>query len=113
LDLIDNDDVFGIDGFDSDCAMDLDYEVGLETDGSRRIFSDTLFHGQGYRIRFRRNILDHQRSVEFETGEDTAIGLVSHQIKGEFIATVIDKSHEQVDSFSFTKDFSTLLTRKI
>jgi len=26
---------------------------------------------------------------------------------------VIDKSHEQVDSFSFTENFSTLLTRKI
>ena len=33
LELIDSDDVFGIDGFDSDGAMDLDYEVGLETDG--------------------------------------------------------------------------------
>ena len=45
LDLIDSDDVFGIDGFDSDGAMDLDHEVGLETDGSRRIFSYTFFHG--------------------------------------------------------------------
>ena len=113
LDLIDSDDVFGIDGFDSDGAMDLDYEVGLESDGSGRIFSDTLSQGQGYRVRFGRNILERQRSVEFETGEDTAIGLVSHQISGEFIATVIDTKHEQVDSLSFTKNFSTLLTRKI
>ena len=58
LDLIDSDEVFGIDGFDSDGAMDLDYEVGLETDGSGRILSDTLTHGQGYRVRFGRNILD-------------------------------------------------------
>ena len=113
LDLIDNDDVFGIDGFDSDGAMDLEYEVGLETDGSGRIFSDTLNHGQGYRVRFGKNILDRQRSVEFETGEDTAIGLVSHQISGEFIANVIDTSQVQLDSLSFTKDYSTLLTRKI
>lgn len=113
LDLIDSDDVFGIEGFDSDGAMDLDYEVGLETDGSGRILSDTLTHGQGYRVRFGRNILDRQTSVEFETGEDTAIGLVSHQISGTFIANVIDTSQVQVDSLSFTKDFSTLLTRKI
>ena len=113
LDLIDSDDVFGIDGFDSDGAMDLEYEVGLETDGSGRIFRDTLTHGQGYRVRFGRNILDRQRRVEFETGEDTAIGLVSHQISGEFIANVIDTSQVQVDSLSFTKDYSTLLTRKI
>ena len=33
LDLIDSDNVFGIDGFDSDGALDLDYEVGLETNG--------------------------------------------------------------------------------
>ena len=94
LDLIDSDNIFGIDGFDSEGAVDLDYLVGLETDGSDRIFSDTLFHGQGYRIRFGRNILNLQRSVEFETSEDTAIGLVSHQINREFIATVTDTSHE-------------------
>ena len=113
LDLIDSDDAFGIDGFDSDGAMDLDHEVGLETEGSGRILNDTLSHRQGYRIRFGRNIIDRQRSVEFETGEDTVIGLVSHQISGQFIATVIDTSQEQVDSLSFTKDFSSILTRKI
>ncbi len=113
MELMANDEAIGIDGFDSDGVLDLDHEIGLETEGAGRILSDTLSHRQGYRIRFGRNIIDRQRSVEFETGEDTAIGLVSHQISGEFIATVIDTNQEQLDSLSFVKDFSTLLTRKI
>ena len=113
LELLDNDEAVGIDGFDSGGDMELDHEVGLETEGVARMFSDTLTFGQGYRVRFGRNLIDRERTVEFETGEDTAIGLVTHEISGEFIATAIDTNQEQIDSLSFTKEFSTMLTRKI
>ncbi|MFL2983742.1 MAG: hypothetical protein ACJZ12_05060 [Candidatus Neomarinimicrobiota bacterium] len=113
LELIENDEVAGLGGFDSGGEMDLDHEIGLETGGIARIFSDTLTFGQGYRIRFGRNLIDRERSVDFEIGEDTAIGLVAHQVNGEFLVTVIDTNQNQIDSLSFTKEFSTTLTRKI
>ena len=113
LELLDNDEAVGVDGFDSGGEMDLDHDIGLETEGVARTFSDTLSFGQGYRIRFGRDLFDRERTVEFETGEDTAIGFVTHVINGEFIATAIDTNQEQIDSLSFTKEFSTMLTRKI
>ena len=113
LELLNNDEAVGVDGFDSGGDMELNHEVGLETGGVARMLSDTLTVGQGYRVRFGRNIIDRERSVEFETGEDTAIGLVTHLISGEFIATAIDTNQEQIDSLTFTKEFSTMLTRKI
>ena len=114
LALLDEDDAAGVDGFDSGGDMDLDHDVGLETEGVGRTFSDTLSFGEGYRIRFGRRLLDRERTVEFETGEDTAIGLVTHTIMGEFIAKAIDTSNqEQIDSLSFTKDFSSIFTRKV
>ena len=114
LALLDADDAAGVDGFDSGGDMDLDHDVGLETEGVGRTFSDTLSFGEGYRIRFGRRLLDRERTVEFETGEDTAIGLVTHTIMGEFIAKAIDTSnHEQIDSLSFTKEFSSIFTRKV
>ena len=114
LALLDADDAAGVDGFDSGGDMDLDHDIGLETEGVGRTFSDTLSFGEGYRIRFGRRILDRERTVEFETGEDTAIGLVTHTVMGEFIANAIDTSnHEQLDSLSFTKEFSSIFTRKV
>ena len=114
LALLDADDAAGVAGFDSGGDMDLDHDVGLETEGVGRTFSDTLSFGEGYRIRFGRRLLDRERTVEFETGEDTAIGLVPHTIMGEFIAKAIDTSNqEQIDSLSFTKDFSSIFTRKV
>ena len=114
LALLDADDAAGVDGFDSGGDMDLDHDVGLETEGVGRTFSDTLSFGEGYRIRFGRRLLDRERTLEFETGEDTAIGLVTHTIMGEFIAKAIDTSNqEQIDSLSFTKDFSSIFTRKV
>jgi len=114
LALLDADDAAGVDGFDSGGDMDLDHDIGLETEGVGRTFSDTLSFGEGYRIRFGRRLLDRERTVEFETGEDTAIGLVTHTIMGEFIAKAIDTSNqEQIDSLSFTKDFSSIFTRKV
>jgi len=112
--LLDADDAVGVDGFGSGGDMDLDHDIGLETDGVGRTFSDTLSFGEGYRIRFGRRLLDRERTVEFETGEDTAIGLVTHTVVGEFIAKAIDTSNqEQIDSLSFTKDFSSIFTRKV
>ena len=93
--------------------MDLDHDVGLETEGVARTFSDTLSFGDGYRIRFGRQLIDRERTVEFETGEDTAIGLVTHTVNGEFIATVIDTNQDEIDSLSFSKEFTTMLTRKV
>jgi len=114
LALLDADDAAGVDGFDSGGDMDLDHDIGLETEGVGRTFSDTLSFGEGYRIRFGRRLLDRERTVEFETGEDTAIGLVTHTVMGEFIAKAIDTSnHEQIDSLSFTKEYSTVFTRKV
>ena len=114
LALLDADDAVGMDGFDSGGDMDLDHDVGLEMGSVGRVLSDTLSFGDGYRIRYGRRLLDRERTVEFEAGEDTAIGLVSHTIIGEFIAKAIDTSnHEQIDSLSFTKEFSSIFTRKV
>ena len=113
LALLDEDEAVGVDGFDSDGDMDLDHDVGLETEGVARTFSDTLSFGDGYRIRFGRQLIDRERTVEFETGEDTAIGLVTHTVNGEFIATVIDTNQDEIDSLSFSKEFTTMLTRKV
>ena len=114
LALLDADDAVGMDGFDSGGDMDLDHDVGLEMGSVGRVLSDTLSFGDGYRIRYGRRLLDWERTVEFEAGEDTAIGLVTHTIMGEFIAKAIDTSnHEQIDSLSFTKEFSSIFTRKV
>ena len=113
LALLDEDEAVGVDGFDSGGDMDLDHDIGLETEGLARTFSDTLSFGEGYRIRFGRQLINRERTVEFETGEDTAIGLVTHTVNGEFIATAIDTNQEQIDSLSFSKEFTTMLTRKV
>ena len=113
LALLNEDEAVGVDGFDSDGDMDLDHDVGLETEGVARTFSDTLSFGDGYRIRFGRQLIDRERTVEFETGEDTAIGLVTHTVNGEFIATAIDTNQDEIDSLSFSKEFTTMLTRKV
>ena len=113
LALLNEDEAVGVDGFDSDGDMDLDHDVGLETEGVARTFSDTLSFGDGYRVRFGRQLIDRERTVEFETGEDTAIGLVTHTVNGEFIATAIDTNQDEIDSLSFSKEFTTMLTRKV
>jgi len=114
LGILDSDSAAGISGFDSDDNMDLEHELGLETEGFARTMSDTLSFGEGYRIRFGRRVLGHERNVEFDVGEDTAIGLITHTIDGEFIAKAIDtSSSEQIDSLSFVKDFLSTLTRKV
>ena len=113
LELLDNDEALGVDGFDSGGDIELNHDIGLETEGVARTFSDTLSFGDGYKIRFRRQLIDRDRTVEFETGEDTAIGLVTHTVNGEFITTVIDTNQIEIDSLSFSKEFTTMLTRKV
>ncbi len=51
--------------------------------------------------------------LNLKLGEDTAIGLVTHTVNGEFIATVIDTNQDEIDSLSFSKEFTTMLTRKV
>ena len=113
LALLNDDDAAGIGGFDSDGDMDLDHDIGLETQGLARAYTDTLAFGEGYRIRFGRQLINRERTIEFETGEDTAIGLVTHTVNGEFIATAIDTNQDEIDSLSFSKEFTTMLTRKV
>ena len=113
LELLDNDEALGVDGFDSGGDMDLDHDIGLETEGMTRTFSDTLSFGEGYRLRFGRQLIDRERTVEFETGQDTAIGLITHTVNGEFIAIAIDTNQNEIDSLSFSKEFTTTLTRKV
>ena len=113
LRLLDDDEAVGVDGFDSGGDMDLDYDIGLEIEGMARTFSDTLSFGEGYRIRFGRQLIDRERTVEFEIGEDTAIGLVNHMVNGQFITIVIDSNQNEIDSLSFSKEFTTMMTRKV
>ena len=45
--LLNKDAFAGVDGFGSGGDMEFDYYIGLETDGSARAFSDSLFFGEG------------------------------------------------------------------
>ena len=111
--LLNEDAAAGVDGFDSGGDMEFDYDIGLEADGLVRAFSDTLSFGEGYRIRFGRQLTNRERTVEFETSEDTSIAMVTHSINGEFIVTAIDTNQNQIESLSFSKEFTTMLNRKV
>ncbi len=114
INLLDSDEATGISGFETGGEMDLDYVIGLDDNGVGRILDDTLSYGEGYRIRWGKNILDYDRVVDFDTGVDTSIGLVTHTMDGEFIVQAFDTSNfEQIDSISFTKYFTTIMTRKV
>ena len=115
LSLLNDDSALGMDGFGSNGDMDLDHEVGLESESELgRLLSDTLLYGQGYRVRFGRRISDKERSVEFEIDGDTAIGSITYNIMGEFIVRVIDTTNlELIDSLGFSKQFSSYFYRNI
>lgn len=114
LEALNNDEFAGIDGLGVDSPEDLDHEFGLESYGAGRTFTDTLAFGNGYKIRFGREILDRNRDVEFEIDEDTAIGFITYSLTGNFHIKVFDTStYEQIDSLSFVKEFSTSLFRKV
>ena len=113
--LVDNDSALGMDGFGSSGDMDLDHEVGLESEfGLGKMLSDTLLYGQDYKIRFGRRIFNKERSIDFEVGVDTVIGSVTFNITGEFIVRAIDTTNlELIDSIGFSKEFSSYFYRKI
>ena len=90
LRILDEDDAAGMDGFDDGGLIDLDYERGLEAFGLGRITVDTLSYGEGYRIRFGRQITSRERTVDFSIDGDTAIGVVSYLIDGIFLAEAKD-----------------------
>jgi hypothetical protein len=114
LALLDADEISGLDGFDTGSDLDLEHQFGFETDGMGRTFTDTLSFGDGYRIRFGRQIIDRNRMVEFETDGDTAIGLVTYTITGELFVKAFDTTdHTQIDSISFSKDFTSTFVRKV
>ena len=102
--ILDADDAVGLDGFDDGGLADLDFELGLETGGIARILGDTLSYGEGYRIRFGRQINDIDRTIEFTVNGDTAIGFVTYTITGVFMVQAIDTSnYEAIDSMSFSR----------
>ena len=114
LKILDEDDAAGIDGFDDGGLLDLDYDMGLELVGSGRTLGDTLAYGEGYRIRFGRQITDRERTVDFTIDGDTAIGVVNYMINGVFLAEARDTSTmEVIDSIGFSKEFSSTMTRKV
>lgn len=114
LKILDEDDAAGIDGFDDGGLLDLDYDMGLELIGSGRTLGDTLAYGEGYRIRFGRQITDRERTVDFTIDGDTAIGVVNYMINGVFMAEARDTSTmEVIDSIGFSKEFSSTMTRKV
>ena len=114
LRILDEDDATGIDGFDDGGLLDLDYDMGLELVGSGRTLGDTLAYGEGYRIRFGRQITDRERTVDFTIDGDTAIGVVNYMINGVFMAQAKDTSTmEVIDSIGFSKEFSSTMTRKV
>jgi hypothetical protein len=114
LALMDADELMGLDGFDTNGDADLDFDVGLETGGLARTFSDTLSFGEGYRIRFGRRITDRNRTVEFDVNGDTAVGLVTYAVSGTLYVKAFDTTdHSQIDSISFSKEFSSTFVRKV
>ena len=112
--LLDEDEAAGLDGFGDGGLMDMDYDSGLEYEGLPRILGDTLGYGEGYRIRFGRQITDRERTVDFTVDGDTAIGVVNYTVNGVFMAQAMDTSTmEAIDSIGFSKDFNSTMTRKV
>ena len=114
LRLLDEDEAAGIDGFDDGGLMDLDYDTGIEIFGLGKTAGDTLNYGDGYRIRFGRQITSRERNVDFTIDGDTAIGMVSYLVGGILMVEARDTSTmEAIDSISFSKDFTSTMTRKV
>ena len=114
ISLLDSDDISGVDGFETNGDAELDFETGLETQGAYKILSDTLVYENGYKIRFGRQITDKNRTIEFDIGSDTTIALVTYNINGVLNVKSFDTTDNiQIDSMSFSKDFSTTFVRKV
>ena len=114
LKILDEDEAAGMDGFGDGGLMDLDYDTGLEVFGFGRTTGDTLSYGEGYRIRFGRQITSRERTVDFTMEGDTAIGVVPYLMGGVFMAEARDTSTmEAIDSIGFSKNFTSTMTRKV
>ena len=112
--LLDQDEATGLDGFDDNGIMDMNHDTGLEYNGLSRTLGDTLGYGEGYRVRFGRQITNRERTVDFVIDGDTAIGTVNYVLNGVFMAEAMDTSNmEPIDSLGFTKDFTSLMIRKV
>ena len=114
LRLLDEDSATGLDGFDDGGLVDLEYDTGLELFGLSRTLGDTLNYGEGYRVRYGRRILNRDRTVDFSIEGDTALGIINYNLNGTFVVQVRDTSTmDVIDSMGFSKDFSSLMTRKV
>ena len=112
--LLDQDEAAGLDGFDDNGIMEMNYDIGLEYNGLLRSLGDTLGYGEGYRVRFGRQITNRERTVDFVIDGDTAVGTVNYILNGVFMAEAMDTSNmEPIDSLGFTKDFTSSMTRKV
>lgn len=114
INILNSDDISGIDGFDTNGDMELNFETGLETQGIYRVFSDTLAYKDEYKIRFGRRIINSNRTVDFEIGSDTAIGIVTYNINGVLNVKTFDTTDNVlIDTMSFSKDFLSTFLRKV
>ena len=65
-------------------------------------------------MRYGRRILNRDRTVDFTIEGDTALGIISYNLNGTFVVQVRDTSTmDVIDSMGFSKDFSSLMTRKV
>jgi len=111
LNLIENDMMLKLDLLDEGGANDEEYTDGLEMDGSFKSMADTLFPHSSYRLRFGRQITNHQRDVDFDIQSDTAFANINHTISGNFFVAAYDSNHTMVDSF--VKTFNSEFTRLV
>ena len=114
LRLLDEDSATGLDGFDDGGLVDLEYATGLELFGASKILGDTLNYREGYRVRYGRRIINHDRTVDFSIEEDSALGVISYNLNGTFVVQVRDTfTMDIIDSIGFSKDFSSFMKRKV
>ena len=110
--LINGDETLGLDGLDDGGAIDGEYEDGLEQEGLFKVLGDTLEPGSDLRIRFGRRITNVDRDVVFTDLEnDTAIGVITRTITGDFIIFARDTATG--DTTRWVKSFVTNFTRKV
>lgn len=107
LKLIENDEMLKLDLLDEGGALDEEYTDGIEDGGGYKIMADTLWPNSNYRLRFGRQILNHERDVSFDIQDDTAYADISRSISGNFFVVAFDSNHTMVDSFvkAFDSDF--------
>ena len=60
-----------------------------------------------------KTIYQQKKNVEFETGKETSIAMVTHIVNVEFIVSAIDTNQNQIDFLSFYKELNSMLNRKV